>query len=122
VPIAVREVATGRAGSLSRLSGTRLGVVAAVARPDRLIREVERLGGTVVDRRIFPDHHLYRERDLADLDPELEWITTAKDAVKIPTVWVARRRLLVLEEEVRPVDESRLLEWILSRIDVGGRL
>ena len=76
----------------------------------------------MVDRRIFPDHHLYRERDLADLDPTLEWITTAKDAVKIPVVWTPGRRLLVLEEEVRPVDESRLLEWVLSRIDVGGRL
>jgi tetraacyldisaccharide 4'-kinase len=122
VPIAVRDLATGRAGPLSRLKDARVGVIAAVARPERLIQGMERLGGRVVDRRIFPDHHLYRERDLADLDPGLEWITTAKDAVKIPAVWAPGRRILVLEEEVRPVDPSRLMEWVLARIDVGGRL
>jgi tetraacyldisaccharide 4'-kinase len=89
-----------------------------VARPDRLLKDLALLGAQVAERRIFPDHHLYREKDVADLDSGIEWITTGKDSVKIPTAWAPGRTILVLEEEVRPEDASRLLEWILLQIDV----
>jgi tetraacyldisaccharide 4'-kinase len=118
LPVGLRDLATRRAYPLSRLAGARLGVVTAVARPDRLVKDLEKLGAQVAEQRIFPDHHLYREKDVANLDSGIEWVTTGKDAVKIPSVWAPGRTLLVLEEEVRPEDRNRLLEWVLSRIDV----
>jgi tetraacyldisaccharide 4'-kinase len=120
-PASLCELATGRTEALAKLRGARVGLVAAVARPERLERALQHLGATVSERRIFPDHHLYRERDLHSLSSTLEWITTSKDAVKIPARWVSRRTLWILEEEVLPVDGSRLVESILLRIDRGRR-
>jgi tetraacyldisaccharide 4'-kinase len=121
VPVALRDLATGSSDPLSRLRGARIGLLAAVARPERLEQQLHHLGATVVERRLFGDHHLYREGDFADLKPTLDWITTAKDAVKIPAAWVSRRKVWILEEEIRPVDGYRLVESLLLRIDQGRR-
>jgi tetraacyldisaccharide 4'-kinase len=121
VPVAVRDLATGRTDPLTVLQGARVGLLAAVARPDRLERDLTSLGASVAARRLFRDHHLYRERDLRDLDPTLMWITTSKDAVKIPTSWVEGRKVAVIEEEVRPDESGRLLDWIMASFRTSVR-
>jgi tetraacyldisaccharide 4'-kinase len=121
VPVAVRDLASGRADPLAVLQGARVGLLAAVARPDRLERDLTDLGASVAARRLFSDHHLYRERDLAELDPTLLWITTSKDAVKIPTSWMRGRKVAVIEEEVRPEESGRLIDWITASFRTGPR-
>ena len=74
----------------------------------------------VVTRRLFRDHHLYREENVAGLDSRIAWVTTEKDAVKIPPRWLRGRFLLVLEEEDHPADTPRLVHWLLERLDSGG--
>jgi tetraacyldisaccharide-1-P 4'-kinase len=72
--------------------------------------------------RAFPDHYLYTRADLESLDRELTWVTTGKDAVKIPPEWVGDRRLLELEEDVRTVGTGQsLVEWLLARLDAPAR-
>jgi tetraacyldisaccharide 4'-kinase len=115
VPTGLRDLESGRSGPLSPLEGEAIGILVAIARPDRLAGDLERLGARVLGRRFFPDHHLYREADLAPLDPTLLWVTTAKDAVKIPLEWVKGKRVAVLEEEVRVADGAKLLDFVLSR-------
>ncbi len=94
------------------LRGRKVGVLAAIARPDRLARELTELGAEVVARRTFADHHRYRRSDLSGLDPGLLWVTTEKDAVKIPARWSLRVKLVVLEEEIRPHGGGALIDFV----------
>jgi len=117
VPRGLRPLDGSELSSCDTLREQRIGVVAAIARSDRLKQGLETLGAEVVEMRCFPDHHLYKREELAALDPGLRWVTTAKDAVKIPPAWAAGREISVLEEEVRPEEPHRLLEWIVRRLD-----
>lgn len=112
----LRALADGGATPLERLRGARVGLLAAIARPDRLARELGELGAEVVARRVFRDHHPYRREDLAELDPALRWITTAKDAVKLDAAWPGANVCHVLEEEVEPTSGAALAAFVLERI------
>ena len=107
----------GRRGlePLEALRGLKVGVLAALARPDRFERQLAGLGAEVADRRLFPDHYRYSRRDIETLDPALHWITTAKDAVKLPSSWASDLSLSVLEEQVVPLPE--LIELVLERVE-----
>ena len=118
----LRSVDGGDLSSCDRLRGARVALLAAIARPDRLKREIEALGAEVVEVKAYPDHHLYTRSQIAALDPAHWWVTTAKDAVKIPPSWAAGRRLSILEEEVRPQEPHRLMEWIVEQLDRVPRL
>ena len=94
-----------------------MGLLAGIARPDRLAADLVELGADICARRVFADHHTYARADLAGLDPGLLWVTTAKDAVKIPPVWAERSELVVLEEEVeRSEGALELVEFVAGRL------
>ncbi len=120
VPRGLRPLGARRLEPCEALRGTQVGMLAALARPDRLCRQLQSLGAEVAARATFPDHHLYRRAELQGLDPGLTWITTAKDAVKIPLSWSHGRRILVLEEEVRDRSRTPLVDWILERLGGAG--
>ncbi len=113
----LRSLGGGELRSCEELRGQRVALLAAIARPDRLKRELEALGAEVEEVRAYPDHHLYTRDEITALDPGRSWVTTAKDAVKIPPSWAAGRQIAVLEEEVRPEEPQRLMEWIIERLD-----
>jgi tetraacyldisaccharide 4'-kinase len=107
----------GELRPLDSLRGARVGVLAALARPDSLRRTLTALGASIVAERLFPDHHLYTLRDVAGLPRPLRWITTGKDAVKLPGEWLVDHAIEVLEEQVRPAASGPdLVEWVLSRL------
>ena len=112
--LGLRPLAGGARESLECLCGARLGLLAAIARPDRLARELGELGAEVAARRVFRDHHLYRREDVVALDPTLRWVTTAKDAVKLDPIWDDGRLVFVLEEEVDPQSGMRLADFVLD--------
>jgi tetraacyldisaccharide 4'-kinase len=113
----LRDAGGGAALPLDALRGRRIGLLAAIARPGRLERDLARFGAAVVERRIFPDHHGYRPDEIRGLAREIEWVTTAKDAVKIPASWLGGRRLWVLVEEVAPEQPDALLDFVLAGLD-----
>ena len=120
VRIATRGLRPLQGGELSApdvLRGQKVALLTAIARPDRLKREIEALGAEVTELRAYPDHHLYTRAEIEALDPTRQWLTTPKDAVKIPPSWAAGRRVAVVEEEVRPDEPHRLLEWIVGYLD-----
>ena len=117
--LGLRPLAGGAREPLERLRGARVGILAAIARPDRLARELGELGAELAARRVFRDHHLYRAEDLAGLDPSLLWITTAKDAVKLDAAWDEGRALFVLEEEVEPLSGARLADFVVARLGLS---
>jgi tetraacyldisaccharide 4'-kinase len=119
-PRGLRDLASGESVPLAALRGRACGVLAAIARPERLCDAAAVLGARVQAVRRFADHHAYESDEIRALDPTLLWITTAKDAVKIPPAWVTSARLLALEEEVEPAGALELLEWLQARLSGAG--
>jgi tetraacyldisaccharide 4'-kinase len=111
---------TGEVRGLDTLQAEPVGLLAAIARPDRLRQTLAALGAVLRDERILPDHRLYTRADLASLDSELLWVTTAKDAVKIPADWLGDTKLAVLEEELRELPPYGLVEFVLERLSASG--
>jgi tetraacyldisaccharide 4'-kinase len=95
-------------------------LVAGIARPERLERDVEAAGVRVSGRRFFRDHHRFRAGELAAAAAEARAggaeaiVTTAKDAVRIEALPRPELPLLVLQIEARVNDEARLRERLLA--------
>jgi tetraacyldisaccharide-1-P 4'-kinase len=109
----------GRAGALQ---GKQVGLLAAVARPDRLERDVAALGAEIGARHLRPDHSDYERSEIEGLDPARTWLTTAKDAIKLPSDWALGREILVLEEEVQREAATPLADWTFEQIGSPGAL
>ncbi len=75
-----------------------------IARPENFEATLAKAGCGVVDTVVFPDHHRYGERDLAELVRLAKkmnasgFVTTEKDAVKLTEAAVGR-----LRDEIGPV-------------------
>jgi tetraacyldisaccharide 4'-kinase len=110
----LQDLEDGSSASLDELRGREVGLIAAIAHPARLERSLADLGARVVARRTFRDHHRYSPGEIRGLARELEWVTTAKDAVKIPGSWLEGRRLRVLVEEVVPEQPEALVDFVLA--------
>ncbi len=116
-PSALRPLAGGEALPLAELSGERVGLLAAVARPDSVRRTLAQLGAQVVAERLFRDHHRFAASDLAGLaDQATRWITTEKDAVKLVPAWAGRARIDVLAIELAVDAPDALLDWLEARL------
>ena len=94
-----------------KLVGRRTVAFAGIGRPEKFFNMLEDLGCELVDRHIFPDHHLYREHELlllADKAHRLDAIlvTTAKDAVRVSKAF--RGLIEVLTVTVSWDDENAL--------------
>jgi len=116
-PSALRPLAGGEALPLAELSGERVGLLAAVARPDSVRRTLAQLGAQIVAERLFRDHHRFAASDLAGLaDLAPRWITTEKDAVKLVPAWSGRVRIDVLAIELAVDAPDALLDWLEARL------
>jgi tetraacyldisaccharide 4'-kinase len=82
---------------------------AGIGDPSKFFRTLEEAGAKVEQTRSFPDHHPYKDEDVADLVRDagkdgLTLITTAKDQVRLldgsPAVKEFASRVLVLEVEL----------------------
>ncbi len=94
---------------------------AGIGRPAKFFATLESVGVVIVGRHAFPDHHPYREDELARLAASADaagarLVTTAKDAVRLPLSW--RARVVVLAVEVRWADEAALAA-VLAAVPSG---
>ena len=76
-------VKDGRVIPIESFAGMPLSAFAGIAKPERFFRALDDIGLRLHQKKIFPDHHSYRPKDLADLGPGA-CITTEKDAVRLP--------------------------------------
>jgi tetraacyldisaccharide 4'-kinase len=89
------------------LTGRRVMAFAALGRPDGFSDTLAEAGAEIVASRWFPDHHPYTDQELSEVVGEAEKasaipVTTAKDAVKLPSdvgAWV-------VEVVIEPVEGS----------------
>ncbi|WP_167630994.1 tetraacyldisaccharide 4'-kinase [Mariprofundus ferrooxydans] len=93
-------------------------VVTGIARPWRVLRDLNALGFEVADHSCFADHHEYSREDIQLLlETKKSIVTTAKDAVKLMPFWPPERPLWVLEQ--RAEAEAGLAESIVKIIEPG---
>lgn len=116
-PAALRPLGGGEALAPRWLAGRGVGLLAGIARPQGLRAHVERLGARVVCERFFADHHRWRPRDVVDLARATPlWVTTEKDALKIPRSWVGRANVLALAIELELEGPETFLDWMETRL------
>jgi tetraacyldisaccharide 4'-kinase len=115
--VALRDLASGERGPLAALRGERVGLLAAIARPDRFERSLVALGAQVVARHLRGDHQSYGREEIASLDRSIAWVTTAKDAVKLPPDWARGREIRVLEEAVQADAAAPLADFVHEELD-----
>lgn len=104
-------------GDLSWLAGQAFLAFAGMGRPAKFYRILEQLGARLVETVDFPDHHPYREDELAALCTRAQAlqatpITTAKDAVKFPASY--RDKIRTLPVALRFSDQPALEKWLQS--------
>ena len=96
------------------LSGQRVMAFAALGRPDGFATTLSEAGAEIAVTRWFPDHHAYTDQELSELVEQATAasavpVTTAKDAVKLPSdagVWV-------VEAVVEPIEGNWKGLWRL---------
>jgi tetraacyldisaccharide 4'-kinase len=116
-PRSLRPLAGGAGEEPERLAGRAVGLLSGLALPDPFRRTVESLGALVVAERRFGDHHRYRPRDLRGLAQQAPlWVTTEKDAVKIPSAWAGPADVRVLAIEADVQDPRALGDWLEDRL------
>ena len=75
---------------IEELKGTRVVAFCGIGNPNSFFRMLEEKGLRVVEKRVFPDHHRYSQKELAaivEVQRSLGCpyvVTTAKDAVNLP--------------------------------------
>lgn len=91
-----------------RLTGRRLLAFSGIGHPEKFFRTVRQAAPSVLVEQPFPDHHLFTDEELLELEGRasregLELVTTAKDAVRIGHGSAVEeafgRKLIVLEIE-----------------------
>lgn len=71
------------------LSGRKVAAIAGIARPEKFLATLAELGCEVVSFQAYPDHHAFREDEIAALveaaaEADAMPVTTAKDWVRLP--------------------------------------
>jgi tetraacyldisaccharide 4'-kinase len=79
---------------LSALAGARVGAVMSIGDPTSFIAQLRELGARFdprADVRVFPDHHVFTDREVAETTRDLRHVDivlcTLKDAVKLNARW-----------------------------------
>ena len=99
--------------------GSAVGVFSGIGRADGFHQAVVALGYRIQAQRQFKDHHFFTQRELGDLferNPELPWVCTAKDFVRLKAGSYPPERLHVLEIELEILGdrEDGFLERVLG--------
>lgn len=108
------------------LDPSEVGVFTAIANPSGVVQSLEAMGFVVRETKEFSDHHVFSEeeiRELLDRNPNLPFVCTEKDAVKISRFTPElRKRLAVLSvrAKVEPAGEfiSHIEGAIATKLEV----
>jgi tetraacyldisaccharide 4'-kinase len=100
-PVALRDFSSGDRIGLWTLERKRVLALSGIGNPYSFEYMLQKLGAEVISAR-FPDHHYYREDEIAALLGTMPGninaiITTAKDAVRLPREIKAEAPIRILE-------------------------
>jgi len=121
------RTAAGLEQPLAAVRGRRVAAFCGIGNPDAFRRTLTGLGASLVDFRVFPDHHAYAPADVADLAARAgrtraEFVvTTLKDLVKLPHETLGGPPLVAVEIALRIVqgeaDLERLVRAAIARAE-----
>jgi tetraacyldisaccharide 4'-kinase len=117
LPVLKARLAPGpEAGALR---GRKVLAFAGIGRPAKFFDTLRDIGAELVEACPFPDHHPYTRADIAALAAQAETagavlVTTAKDAVRVPT---DMRPLLTILTVALEWDKPEALDALLDRVD-----
>ena len=105
-------------------AGRKVLAFAGIGRPAKFFATLRDAGADVVAERSFPDHHPYREAELASLVAEAKRLgaglmTTQKDLVRLPAAFVGRVEALAVSLAFE--DERGVVSLLRRLIDGGFR-
>ena len=117
-----QEVFTGDRKPLGFVRGLKIAAISGIAAPRGFEESIQRLGGELVHRKRFADHHRYAQQEILDMinasrDRGAEAIvTTEKDAVRFP--WIERRDVPIyfLRVEIELLSGEEDFNALISRI------
>jgi tetraacyldisaccharide 4'-kinase len=100
--------------NVKKLAVNRVIAFAGIARPRKFFETLEEIGCIIVARREFADHHPYKPKEIQDLIAEARaknarLVTTAKDAVRVPSDQRLAIDILDVGLEFDQPDEFELL-------------
>lgn len=101
------------------LRGRKVVAFAGIGRPAKFFDTLAACGAEAVAEHSFPDHHAFTRSELTELAAEAErqgalLVTTAKDAVRVPTDLRAGLTVLTVRLEW---DKPEALDQLLDRVD-----
>jgi len=111
------------ASVIETLADTPLLAFAGIGRPARFFAGIEAIGGQIVKKLSFADHHPYSQQDLVQIQEDAqrhgaEMITTQKDWMRLPADW--RARIAMLPVSVDLDDETGFLDAVVTRLAAAG--
>ena len=121
-PRHLQDVFTGERKPLEFLQGLKVAALSGIAAPRGFEETLERLGGELVHRRRFADHHRYTQQELLDTinaarDRGAQAIvTTEKDAVRFPLVERRDIPLYFLRVEIELLSGEENFHDLIARI------
>lgn len=108
---------------IDALTGKQVLAFCAIGNPESFFAGIDQLGVTIIDRRVWPDHHGFSAADISDLqswsDSHREAdlvLCTMKDWVKIQLAELAGRPLAALAIELQIASGGEHLEFALEAI------
>lgn len=115
-------VFTGERKPLDFVQGIKVAALSGIAAPRGFEESIQRLGGELVYRKRYADHHRYTQQEILDMinvsrDRGAQLIvTTEKDAVRLP--WIERRDvpLCFLRVEIELLSGEESFNELISRI------
>ncbi len=118
-PIPVFRAQLQPAADTAFLMGNRWLAFAGIGRPEKFYQSLRALDAPVVATHDFPDHHHYTTADISTLLSEAthhnaRLITTAKDAVKLPSEWLKNTHILPIQLVFE--DAPAIAEFLKSRL------
>jgi len=100
----------------------RVVVVAAIARPERLVNAVRELGYAIEEQITFPDHHWFTEGEVENVQAIARRVsadailTTEKDAVRLESMAAGPIPMMFLPIDADIEPRDAFTRWLLDRI------
>lgn len=121
-PRFLQNVYTGEQQPLEHLKNLKVATVSGIAAPRGFEESVQRLGGDIIYRKRFADHHRYSQQEIIDIINTSNErgaeaiITTEKDAVRFPKIERRDIPMYYLRVEIELLSGEEDFHDLISRI------
>lgn len=124
----LRHLGTNEVRELTGLTGQSVAAFSGIARPERFLNDLEKLGLQVVWQRSFADHHRYTQTEFESIVTEAKRagagaiLTTEKDAANLQAAWATTAELPVYAAQLafRCAEETALRGVVRQVFESGN--